>query len=120
MYEEPTVVALRESLAGASERTITEVVHREGVLQHQVFAVVDDLKAKAWPPELVMLTIKEIAADAGIGSSPMFNRASRPLANGNVLLARMVRWTIDRYYNKDPRQLRSGDERTPPIDRTDS
>jgi hypothetical protein len=80
---------------------MSEVLRHDG-LREQVCAVVDDLKALGWPPERVLIGVKEIAADAGIRPSPMFSRASHPLANGDMVLARIIRWTIDRYYTTDP------------------
>lgn len=99
MYRNQTAITLRETLA--QSRT-PEAILRDAVtherLRQQVFAVVDDLKQLDWPPERVIIAVKQIARDSGLYPSIEFTRVGTSLSNGDALLAHMVRWSIDRYY----------------------
>jgi hypothetical protein len=103
MYQFPAAVLLRETLAGMrphGESVLRDVVRREQ-LRQQVHAVVDDLKGVGWPPERVVISVKQIAADVGLCPSPHFSRASQALANSDALLADVVRWCIERYFQQE-------------------
>ena len=94
------MVALRDVLASNPRETL---LGAESAKLHRVLcAVVDDLKALEWPPELVLISVKEVAAEAGYRASGHFTPADRSLANRDELIRRITRWTIERYFRKEP------------------
>lgn len=99
MHRLPTTLALRDMLAAHGHDVLAG--ERREELHQLVRAVVDDLKALDWPPERVIVSVKQIAAESGLRPSPQFSRASQSLANDDALLARIVRWTIEEYYRDD-------------------
>jgi len=64
-----------------------------------VCSVVDELKAAGWPPERAIIAIKEIAQDAGLAQSQHVLVRDLDLAPRDALLAKVVRWTIECYYD---------------------
>ena len=104
------MVALRDMLASNPREVL---LGAESAKLHRVLCtVVDDLKALDWPPELVLISVKEVAAEAGYRAH--FSRADRSLANRDELVARITRWTIERYFRKEPPEGResAGDSST--------
>ncbi len=102
MYDRPAVVALREHLAAAvaAYPALTDEAHMKA-FQERVCAVVDELKGAGWPPERVIVAVKQVANDAGLHSSRSVLSASAPLTERDVALVHMVRWCIERYYGVD-------------------
>jgi hypothetical protein len=100
MLNSPKVLALRDSLARASI-TLTSSAFPESdkALREEVCAVVDDLKAAGWPPERALIAIKEIAFTAGLRASQGVLVRDRDLTPRDALLAKVVRWTIECYYD---------------------
>ena len=98
MYQFETAVALRNLIAEspAAGKLLRD---RQRELQQQVRQVVDDLRQTGWPPERVIIGVKQIARDAGLAPSARFTRSSEPLTNGDALLAQIIRWAIDRYFD---------------------
>jgi hypothetical protein len=99
MYRNQSAVTLREAIA--RPRAQGEILRDETQteqLRDQVFAVVDDLKRLEWPPERVIVAVKQIARDGGLTPSHQFIHVDASLSNGDAVLARVVRWAIDRYY----------------------
>jgi hypothetical protein len=92
VYDIPAVVALRADLA-----------HRPSVsnpaLLGEVSAVVDHLKAAGWPPERVIIAVKQIAEHAGLRPSRALLSASKPLSRDDEVLVQVVQWSIERYYS---------------------
>src|SRR5262245_14623950 len=99
MYRHQTAIALRETLAGPiSPNGFLHDGDLQEQLRQQVFAVVDELKRMDWPPERVIIAVKQIARDGGLAPSLQFVQAETSLSSGDAVLAKIVRWTIDRYY----------------------
>ena len=99
MYRYQTAIALRETLAGPISPTgFLRDDDLQEQLRQRVFAVVDDLKRMDWPPERVIIAVKQIARDGGLTPSLQFVQAESSLSNGDAVLAKIVRWAIDRYY----------------------
>jgi hypothetical protein len=99
MYRYQTAVALREILAGPiTPGGFLRDDDLQEQLRQQVFAVVDDLKRMDWPPERVIIAVKQIARDGGLSPSLQFVQAEASLSSGDAVLAKIVRWAIDRYY----------------------
>lgn len=101
MNELTTVVTLRASLYSlvAAHRRGLHSGMKESALRAQVVAVVDELRALGWPPERIVIAVKQIAADAGLRPSPHFpNEAGTPTDQDNLLF-RIVSWCITRYYS---------------------
>ena len=104
LNDRPSVLRLRASL-----RTTVALLERgrrvgvsESDLRKDVCAVVDDLRSLEWPPERVIIAIKQIARETGLRPSRAFTTVSEPLESGDELLARVVRWCIEQYYQDVP------------------
>ena len=99
MYRNQTAVRLRDTLSRpqSSVGRLGDDGRREQ-LRQQVFDAVDDMKRMGWPPERVIIAIKQIARDVGLAPSLHFVNAGESLSNGDALLASIVRWAIDRYF----------------------
>lgn len=99
MYRNQTAIALRDTLSRPrwSVGLLDDDGRREQ-LRQQVFDAVDDMKQMEWPPERVVIAIKQIARDGGLAPSLQFVTAGASLSNGDAVLASIVRWAIDRYY----------------------
>lgn len=100
MLNNPKVLALRDSLVRAT-KTVSTSLYRasDKELRDEVCAVVDELKAAGWPPERSIIAIKEIAQEAGLTQSQGVLVRDCDLAPRDALLAKVVRWTIECYYD---------------------
>jgi hypothetical protein len=96
----PKVLALRDSLARSST-SFGEPARcvADKQLRDEVCDVVEELKKLDWPPERAIIAIKEIAEEAGLPQSSRVLLKNRELDERDALLARIVRWTIECYYN---------------------
>jgi hypothetical protein len=100
MLNSPKVLALRESLARAAMTLTTSAYSfNDKTLRDEVCAVVDDLKSAGWPPERAIIAIKEIADEAGLTQSRGVLVRGSELNPRDALLAKVVRWTIECYYD---------------------
>lgn len=100
MLNSPKVLALRDSVARAvASPSLAVHCPSDKTLRDEVCAVVDDLKAAHWPPERAIIAIKEIAQEAGLTQSQGVLVRDRDLNPRDALLAKMVRWTIECYYD---------------------
>lgn len=100
MLNSPRVLALRETLArAATTLTTSHYLTTDKALRDEVCALVDDLKALGWPPERTIIAIKEIAVDAGLVPSRGVLVRDRDLDPRDALVAKLVRWTIECYYD---------------------
>jgi hypothetical protein len=100
MLNSPKVIALRESLARAST-TLSSPVTRatDKDLREEVCALVDELKAAGWAPERAIIAMKEIAQEAGLTQTQGVLVRDVDLSPRDALLAKVVRWTIECYYD---------------------
>jgi hypothetical protein len=71
----------------------------EAELRRQVCAFVNELQAAGWPPERVLNSVKQIAWESGLAPSPSFTIEDQALTDRDTLLARIVRWTVDHYFD---------------------
>jgi hypothetical protein len=100
MLNSPKVLALRETLARASSTISTaEYTTTDKALRDEVCDVVEELKRLGWPPERAIIAIKEIAEEAGLTQSRQVLLKNRDLDARDALLAKIVRWTIECYYD---------------------
>lgn len=100
MLNNPKVVALRDILARAATTLNTSVYSAsDKALRDAVCDVVDDLKALGWPPERTLIAIKEIAHEAGLTQSQGVLVRDRDLNPRDALLAKLIRWAIECYYD---------------------
>jgi len=100
MLNSAKVIVLRQSLAEASTIMATSTFSStERRLRDEVCAVVDELKALGWPPERAIIAIKEIAHEVGLTPSQRVLVRDTDLAPRDALLAKIVRWTIECYYD---------------------
>ena len=98
MLNSPKVPALRNSLARALATTLE--YPGDKVLRDEVCAVVDEMKAAGWPPERAIIAVKQIATDAGLMESrAMLALSNKQLDARDALMAKVVRWTIECYYD---------------------
>jgi hypothetical protein len=100
MLNSPKVVALRDSLVRATS-TLATSTHTTGdqQLRDEVCDVVEELKKLEWPPERTIIAIKEIAEEAGLTQSQRVLLRNQELGARDALLAKLVRWTIECYYD---------------------
>jgi hypothetical protein len=101
MLSSPKVLALRDTLARAAI-TVNTTLHNatDDGMREQVCVVVDELKAAGWPPERAIIAVKEIAFEAGLTQSQRVLVRDSDLSPRDALLAKIVRWTIDCYYDR--------------------
>lgn len=100
MLNSPKVLALRDKLADTVTTLSTSLSQTtDKALYDEVCAVVDELKAAGWPPERAIIAMKEIAQEAGLTQSQGVLVRDRDLSPRDALLAKVVRWTIECYYN---------------------
>ena len=103
MMNSPKVLALRDSLTrAATTLSASAFVYEpaEKALRDEVCSVVEDLKAAGWPPERVIVAMKELARDAGLRPSPsVLSLRERELAARDALMVKIVRWVIECYFD---------------------
>jgi hypothetical protein len=100
MLSNPKVLALRDNLARATTTLTTPLYNAtDKALRDEVCSVVDELKAAGWPPERAIIAMKEIAQEAGLTQSQRVLVRDLDLAPRDALLAKVVRWTIECYYD---------------------
>jgi hypothetical protein len=84
---DPTVVdALRTTLLDMASRASPLEPSEGNVLRERVCAVVDEMKAAGQPPERIVVAIKRIGQEAGLGGFD------------DRLAQRLIRWCLERYY----------------------
>jgi hypothetical protein len=100
MLNSPKVLTLRDTLARALTTLGTSIyADTDKALRDEVCAVVDELKAAGWPPERAIIAMKEIAQDAGLTQSQSVLVRDSDLAPRDALLAKIIRFTIECYYD---------------------
>jgi hypothetical protein len=104
MHNRPAVVALRASLTALADSTGAKPSPSEDELHKQVCSVVDDLRELGWPPERVIIAMKELANEAGLRPSTHLMTVNDSLGPKDAVLAKVVRWCIERYYFDVPRE----------------
>lgn len=67
-------------------------------LRPLVFDYVDDHKSHGWPPERVIVALKNLAHDCGLRPSGRALSSDLPIESKDELFERMVAWSIDRYF----------------------
>jgi hypothetical protein len=70
-------------------------------VQWLVWSFVDDRKAAGWPPERVIIAVKQIARDVGLQPSVFIIDRDAPLTTVDGFLVEMVSWCIARYYKPE-------------------
>jgi hypothetical protein len=70
-------------------------------IQHHVWAYVDDRKSAGWPPERVIVAVKQIAREAGLRPSTLVVEANATITTTDELLVEMIGWCIHRYYSSN-------------------
>jgi len=100
MLNSPKVLALRDSLARASTAlTASAYTVADKELRDEVCDVLEEVKRLGWPPERAIIAIKQIAEEAGLTQSSRVLLKNSDLDERDALLARIVRWTIECYYD---------------------
>jgi len=99
MYRNQSAITLRDTLARPtlSAGFVGDDALREE-LREQVFTAVDDMKRMQWPPERVIMAVKQLARDGGLVPSFRVFNAGASLSNGDTVLASVIRWAIERYF----------------------
>ena len=70
-------------------------------LREQVRAYVDTTKRLGWPPERIIVEVKQLAADAGLGSSWRRSQTARSAVGVDSLRVELVNWCIHCFYASD-------------------
>ena len=100
MLNSPKVLTLRDSLSRAAMTLTTSMYGAtDKALRDEVCAVVYELKDAGWPPERTIIAIKEIALEAGLTQSQNVLVRGSDLSPRDALLAKVIRWTIECYYD---------------------
>jgi hypothetical protein len=100
----PAVVGLRDHLASMFRSHPFPVKESyAGELREHVCAVVDELKAAGWAPARIIVSVQQVATDAGMEQS--FSRADGSHASNqlDVVSVSIVRWCIEQYYHVELR-----------------
>jgi len=98
MLNSPKVPALRDSLARALR--MPKEYPGDKTLRDEICAVVDEMKAAGWPPERAIIAVKQIATEAGLMESrAVLALSNKQLDARDALMAKVVRWTIECYYD---------------------
>jgi len=69
MLDRPSVVRLRAGLAQLTEGLAAGNPSNDDELRERVCAAVADLRDLGWPPERVIVAVKQLAADVGLRPS---------------------------------------------------
>jgi hypothetical protein len=91
MYDTPTGHAVRASLqAIAADKAAPSAFVRDA-LKERICAAVDELKAKGWPVERIIVRINEVAAEVGM---------PKDLGAGGreTVVSEVIRWCIHHYF----------------------
>lgn len=98
MLDRPSIIELRESMAALAQRVSSGEATIDPELLVKLKVAVDDLRLLGWPPERVLIAIKQIAEDAGLRPSRnvlLIAGESRP---NDTALQLVVRCCIEQYY----------------------
>jgi len=87
--------ALQERLASLSVPPDGEI---EREIQQLVWAFVDDRRAAGWPPERVIIAVKQLAREAGLRPSTIIVKRDAKPTTVDEFLVSVVGWCIHRYY----------------------
>jgi len=98
MYDRPVVVTLRDYLAILVDSNPPLLDAHRPELRQRVCAVVDEFKLAGWPPERVIVAVKQIANDAGLSSTRHVLAATSVLSEQEAAIVHIVRWCVERYY----------------------
>jgi len=82
---------------------LSEPVERE--IRRHVYTYADELRALGVPPERVIVAVKQVAEDAGLGEAPnpIAQSGEEFRTDSEKLVSDMVSWSIDSYYQFAPR-----------------
>jgi hypothetical protein len=70
-------------------------------VQRLVCDFVDDRKAAGWPPERIIVAVKQIALEAGLRPSTTVIKRDATLTTVDNFLVEMVGWCIHRYFHQE-------------------
>lgn len=68
-------------------------------LNRLVADFVHERRALGWPPERVIVALKQVAQEAGLQSADRVSTLDAEITARDELLGEMVRWCIDAYYS---------------------
>jgi hypothetical protein len=98
MLDHPSVIRLREGLSELTTGTAKPGAAFNHDLRDQVCVVVEELRALGWPPERVIIAVKQVAVDMGLKTSRNVLVASGQPTPNDEIVQRLVRWCIEQYY----------------------
>jgi len=102
MINRPAVVELREALAAFRQRVSSGDATIDSALRQRLGVAVDDLRVLGWPPERVIIALKEIADDVGFHASRNVLQTSGELTPNDSAIRQLVRCSIEHYYADEP------------------
>jgi hypothetical protein len=98
----PAATALRHALHQLAIERWTQLDEcQRDTLQRLVCETVDECKANSWPPEKVVIRLRQIAHDAGFRPALEVMGVPSTIFAREHLLTEIVRWSMDHYFN-DP------------------
>lgn len=95
--QDPSADALRNAFRDAKQRDIQK---SRDALKESVCAFADDKRRLGWPPERVLVALKEHARAAGFRITPPSVPLIGQRTDMDMLLKDVVRWCIERYYSQ--------------------
>jgi hypothetical protein len=98
MLNRPSVVELREALAALAPRVFSGDATIDSAFRKKLGAAVDELRLLGWPPEQVIIAVKQTADDAGLPASRNVLRTAGDLTPNDAALQQLVRYCIEHYY----------------------
>ena len=97
MFDRPSMIELRAGLAALALRVSSGDATIDPALRDKLRVAVDDLRLLGWPPERVIITVKQMAEDAGLRPSRNVLMAGEPSPN-DAAIQQVVRFCIEQYY----------------------
>lgn len=68
-------------------------------LNRLISEFVHERRSLGWPPERVIVVLKQVAQEAGLQSADRVSTLDAEITARDELLAEMVRWCIEAYYS---------------------
>jgi hypothetical protein len=100
MYQSDALTNFQKQLAALVQFPLGRGADDDRMLRSVVSPIVRELKAAGWPPERVVVAMKQITAGACVHRSAAQAAAAEVLAPRDRLLARVVTQSIECYFDE--------------------
>jgi hypothetical protein len=98
MVSRLSVIELREGLVALARRVSSGDADIDPELRDKLNGAVDDLRQHGWPPERVIIAVKQVAADAGLRASRSMLMIADQATPTDAAIQQVVRCCIEQYY----------------------